>query len=239
QVYVSNLRKALGQGVIVTRPPGYELQGELERIDLVRFERLVDQGRASFAGGDAANSRERFAAALALWRGRPLADLAFEPFAEAEVVRLEELRLAALEDRIEAELALGKHAELPAELEALALEHPFRERLRAQLMLALYRSGRQAEALDVYRDARRTFVEELGIEPSPALQQLEQAILRQDPGLEPVLPAREELGGSPPMRKPLTALVVDVEQEVDLDPEAWGSRARRTAEELARVVERH
>src|SRR2546427_41400 len=98
---------------------------------------------------------------------------------------LEELRLAALEDRIEAELALGKHAELPAELEALALEHPFRERLRAQLMVALYRSGRQAEALDVYRDARRTFVEELGIEPSPALQQLEQAILRQDPGLEP------------------------------------------------------
>src|SRR5438093_9347622 len=123
QVYVSNLRKALGQGVIVTRPPGYELQGEPERIDLVRFERLVDQGRASFAGGDAVNSRERFAAALALWRGRPLADLAFEPFAEAEVVRLEELRLAALEDRIEAELALGKHAELPAELEALALEH--------------------------------------------------------------------------------------------------------------------
>src|SRR5439155_8016834 len=160
QVYVSSLRKALGQGVIVTRPPGYELQGEPEQIDLVRFERLVEQGRASLTAGDSASARDRFAAALALWRGRPLADLAFEPFAGAEVVRLEELRLAAVEDRIEADLALGKHDELPAEREALALEQAFRERLSAQLMLALYRSGRQAEALDVYRDARRTFVEE-------------------------------------------------------------------------------
>jgi Bacterial transcriptional activator domain len=123
--------------------------------------------------------------ALALWRGPPLADLADAPFAQLEIRRLEEVRLAALERRVEADLALGRQAELIPELEGLVREHPFRERLRAALMQALYGTGRQAEALTVYREARQTFVDELGIEPTPALQELERAILRQDPALAP------------------------------------------------------
>ena len=119
--------------------------------------------------------------ALGLWRGPPLADFAFDSFAQEEIARLEELRLAAIEERIDADLALGRQADLVAELEALVAHHPLRERLRGQLMLALYRSGRQAEALQVYQDARHVLVEELGLEPGRALQQLEQAILRQDP----------------------------------------------------------
>ena len=137
-------------------------------------------GRGRAGGSRAAKLRE----ALALWRGPPLADLAYESFAQPAIARLEELRLAALEKRIEADLALGRHAELVAELEALVAEHPLRERLRAQLMLALYRCGRQADALAVYQATRRALVEELGIEPSPPLRELEQAILRQDPSLE-------------------------------------------------------
>src|SRR5205807_7543580 len=125
------------------------------------------------------------AEALALFRGEPLADFRYEPFAQAEIARLEELRLVALEGRIELDLEVGAAAQLVAELEALIAEHPMRERLRALLMLAFYRCGRQAEALEAYQTARRLLVEELGIEPSPALQQLEQAILRQEPSLEP------------------------------------------------------
>ena len=124
-------------------------------------------------------------AALELWRGPALADFAYEPFAQAEIARLEELRLTALERRIEADLALGRDAELVGELEALVARHPLRERPRVQLMLALYRAGRQAEALDAYQQARRVLVDELGIDPSPALQELEKAILRQDPSLDP------------------------------------------------------
>ena len=130
--------------------------------------------------------------ALALWRGPPLADLAFESFAQPAIARLEELRLVAIEKRIDADLALGRHAEVVAELEALVAEHPLRERVRAQLMLALYRCGRQADALAVYQSARRELVEELGIEPSPTLRELEQSILRQDPSLE--------LAPAPPLR---------------------------------------
>ena len=126
---------------------------------------------------------------LALWRGPPLSDFASEPFAQGEIARLEELHLAALEERIEADLALGRHAELISELEALVREHPLRERLRAQLMLALYRSGRQAEALAAYQQARKMLAEELGLEPGRRLQELEGAILRQDAELD--LPGRD------------------------------------------------
>jgi DNA-binding SARP family transcriptional activator len=191
QNFVSQLRKLLGSDVVVTKPPGYQLRIEPEQLDLERFVRLVEESRAEPAAERAAKLRR----ALALWRGRPLADLGFEAFAQQEIGRLEELRLAALEDRLEAELEAGRHSDLIGELEAFADEHPLRERLRSQLMLALYRSGRQAEALQIYHDTRRVLVDELGIEPSPTLQQLHGAILRQDPTLEegqPVAPAAED-----------------------------------------------
>src|SRR2546422_678494 len=133
--------------------------------------------------GYPAGAADTLRTALALWRGAPLADLAWEPFAHVEITRLEELRLAALEDRIDADLALGRHGQLVAELERLVAEQPLRERPRSQLMLALYRSGRQADALAVYQRARRTLVDELGLEPSDSLRQLERAILAHDPAL--------------------------------------------------------
>jgi DNA-binding SARP family transcriptional activator len=173
QVYVSNLRKRLGRDRIVTKSPGYAIRVEPGELDLELFERLADEG-----------GRQQWAAALALWRGPPLADFARSRFALSEVARLEERRLAVLEERIEADLALGRHADLVAEVESLVAEDPLRERLRALLMLALYRSGRQAEALEVYQDARRTLVEELGIEPGRELRELHQTILRQDPALD-------------------------------------------------------
>lgn len=182
QVRVSQLRKALGRAAqrLETRPPGYLLRVEREELDLDRFSRLVDE--ADCAAPDVA--AERLREALALWRGAALADVAYESFAQAAIMRLDELRLVALERRIEADLALGRHAELVGELEGLVAAHPVRERLRGQLMRALYRSDRQAEALEAYRAARRALVEGLGIEPCPALQNLERAILRQDPELE-------------------------------------------------------
>jgi DNA-binding SARP family transcriptional activator len=191
QNFVSQLRKLLGADVVVTKPPGYQLRIAPEQLDLERFTRLVEESRAEPPAERAAKLRR----ALALWRGRPLADLGFEAFAQQEIGRLEELRLAALEDRVDAELESGHHTDLIGELEAFADEHPLRERLRSQLMLALYRSGRQAEALKIYHDTRRVLVDELGIEPSPSLQQLHGSILRQDPRLEegqPVAPAAED-----------------------------------------------
>jgi DNA-binding SARP family transcriptional activator len=186
---VWRLHKALspvpaGEPRLVARPPGYLLRVEPGELDLERFEGLVADGRELLAAGDPAAAAERFRAAEALWEGRPLADLEFEPFARVEVERLEELRLAAVEERIDAELALRKQLALVSELEALAVEHPFRERFRAQLMLALYRSGRQAESLAVYRRTRALMNDELGLEPGSELQQLEHAILTQDPALE-------------------------------------------------------
>lgn len=181
QVRVSQLRKALGPGAerLRTQPPGYMLDVGPRELDLDRFVRLVDGTAAAEPTAAAASLRE----ALALWRGPALANLAYEEFAQPAIHRLEELRVAALERRVDADLALGRHVELVPELEALVSEHPFRERPRAQLMLALYRSGRQAEALDAYRAARETLVAEIGIEPGPELRELEQAILRQDPAL--------------------------------------------------------
>src|SRR5439155_15035283 len=145
------LRKLLGPENLVTKPPGYELRLEPEQLDFERFRRLVDEAR-----GEPPDARaEKLRRALSLWRGPPLADLGFESFAQSEIARLEELRLMVAEDRVEAELDAGRHAELVGELETLAEEHPLRERLRAHLMLALYRSGRQAEALQIYHDTRR------------------------------------------------------------------------------------
>ena len=184
QVYVSRLRKLLGAEAIVSCPGGYVLRVDAGAIDHHRFEQLTSDGRRALAAGDAATASARLGEALALWRGAPLSDFAYEPFAQAHVVRLEELRLAALEDRIEADLRCGRSSELVSELSSLAARHPLRERLRAQLMLALYRSGRQVDALDVFRDTRTVLVEELGIEPGRELQELERAILNQDLSLE-------------------------------------------------------
>jgi YVTN family beta-propeller protein len=183
-IYVSRIRKVLGDGRLETLGQGYRLSVDSEQLDLGRFERLLDEGRALLASGGLAAAAEKLREALALWRGPPLADFASEPFAQTEIARLEELRLAAYEERIEADLALGRHAELVPELEALVREHPLRERIRAQLMVALYRSGRQAEALATYREARRLLHDELGLEPGRALQELERAILEQQPGLD-------------------------------------------------------
>jgi YVTN family beta-propeller protein len=185
QIHVSRLRKTLGaaDGIVVTQPNGYLIKLGPNDVDLQRFERLAVEGRRALAGGDPGRANDKLGEALALWRGAPLADFAFEPFAQAEIARLEELRLAAVEDSNEARLALGHHAELVGELETLVRDHPLRERLRGQLMLALYRSGRQAEALAAYRDARRALVDELGLEPGPELRKLERAILAHDPAL--------------------------------------------------------
>jgi YVTN family beta-propeller protein len=184
QVYVSRLRKGLGDGVLVTRGGGYALELNGASVDADQFRRLAVEGREALDDGDPRRARETLTAALDLWRGPPLADFAYEPFAQNEVARLEELRLVALENRGEAELALGHHAALVPELEALVREHPTRERLREELMLALYRSGRQVEALESYRDARRALDEELGLEPGAQLQQLERSILNHDPAID-------------------------------------------------------
>src|SRR6266508_6208558 len=189
---VSQLRKALGEGRLATRPPGYVLRLEPGELDLDRFERLAAEGRKT---GDAERLRE----ALAVWRGEPLANLSDELFAQRAALNLEEQRLAVLEDRIEADLAAGRHGELVSELEELVAEHPVRERLYGQLMLALYRGGRQAEALEAYQRARRTLGAELGLEPGPQLQELERRILKQDPAL--ATPARAERQRGPlPLR---------------------------------------
>ena len=190
QGYVSHLRKELEptgergkHGLIVSRQPGYVLQVGPDQVDAERFERLASEGRRLLDDGDADAAAARLGAALALWRGRALDDLAYEPFAQNSIERLEELRLQTLEDRIDADLAVSRHNALIGELRELVDQHPLRERLRAQLMTALYRCGRQADALEVYREGRRVLRDELGIEPGPALRELEQSILRQDPAL--------------------------------------------------------
>jgi YVTN family beta-propeller protein len=187
-IYVSQLRRALGDGRLVTRGRGYALELEPGQFDIERFECLLARGRELRGAGDARAAAEILRGALGLWRGPPLADFAYEPFAQGEIARLEALHLAALEERIESDLRLGRHAELVPELEALVREEPLDERLRAQLMLALYRSGRQADALEAYHEARRTLVEQLGLEPGPNLRELERAILRHDPALAPPNP---------------------------------------------------
>ncbi len=183
QVYVSRLRQVLGRDVIETTPSGYRLCLAPGAVDAERFETLFREGRDLLACGNAGGALGLLSEALGLWRGPALADVRYEAFAQAEAGRLEELRLGCLEDRLQAALKLGRDAELVGELEALVIEQPLRERLRGQLILALYRSGRQAEALAEYQAARRMLSDELGLEPSPELRELERMILAHDPGL--------------------------------------------------------
>ena len=245
QTYVSQLRRVLDDGLLLTRPPGYELRLEPGQLDLHHFERLVAEARVAEAATAARKLRE----ALALWRGPPLADFAYEPFAQTHISRLGELRLGILEQRIDADLTLGRHADLVGEVEALVAEHPLRERLRSQLILALYRSGRQAEALAAYREARRTLVEELGIEPGTELERLERQIPQHDPELDVAPLAPEAAGVLPPTdeplktRKPVTALFAELSGWTGiverLDPETVHRLVSRYYAEAARVVARH
>src|SRR5262249_27987531 len=211
QVYVSSLRRALGRGAIETTPAGYRLRLESDALDAERFEHLLGSGKSALAAGDHAGAVETFASALALWRGAALADFRYDGFAQAEASRLEELRLACVEERIEAELQLGRHGTLVGELEALVARHPLRERVRGQLIVALYRSGRQSDALAEYDAARRMLSDELGLEPGPELRQLQRLILAHDASLAPP-PARvnERLSGT------LTFLFTDIEGSTGL-----------------------
>jgi len=235
---VSRLRKALGPELLETRPPGYVLKVEPHTIDARRFEQLTQDARDAEARERAAGLRE----ALQLWRGAPLADLAFESFAQTEARRLEELRLAALEDRIEAELELGMHAELVGELEALARENAARERLRRLQMLALYRAGRQVDALAAYQEARLA-LDELGLEPSDELRALERMILVHDPSLgaavaeRPAAPAAEAPVRE--ARRPVCVLLAELVLDPELDPEAARREASRCLAEAEASVERH
>src|SRR3954447_20319319 len=184
QVYVARLRKALEDpDVLVTTPAGYCLRVQPGELDAERFERQVADGREALAAGGAEHAAAQLREALGLWRGPPLAELATTPFAPAEIARLEEQHLAAVEVRLDADLAAGRHAELIGELQQLTRRHPWRERLHAQVMLALYRSGRQADALEAYRHAREVLVEQLGIEPGAELHAPHEAILAHDPGV--------------------------------------------------------
>jgi DNA-binding SARP family transcriptional activator len=210
RVRISQLRRALGPAgaLLVTRPPGYALALAPEQVDLRRFERLVEAGDRALGSDDPAAAAESLREALGLWRGPPLADFSYAPFAQGAILRLEELRLAAIELGVEAELALGDHARLVGELQALVLEHPLRERLCGQLMLALYRDGRQAEALEAYRAARARLVEEIGLEPGPELHDLERRILAQDEGL---------MVDRRPRAAPARAILVLAQQDATLD----------------------
>ena len=240
QVYVSQLRKALGP-VIATRPPGYVLELDPDDVDVHRFARLSEEGRVALQADDPESAETALREALALWRGPALADFLYEPFAQTEIARLEELRTVVVEERIEADLALGRHAELVSELEALVQAQPHRERPRAQLMLALYRSGRQADALGAYRSARDTLVDELGIEPGPELKELEAAILRQDASL--LLEAPGPAKPAMQYRRLASILFVDVVESMALgerlDPEALGSVQRRYFETVSAAIARH
>jgi len=204
QVYIHGLRRAVGAERIETAGRGYRAAVSEDELDLDRFERGLERGRAALEAGRAEDATDELRQALALWRGSALADLPEESRRAAEADRLDELRLTALELRYDAELASGRHDAVVAELEALTAEHPYHERFLEQRVLALYRCGRQADALEVYREARRTLSEDLGLEPSRALQELERAVLRQDPSLAaPPAPTRS----TRPLPTPPTALV--------------------------------
>ena len=205
QVYVSGLRKALGDDRLTTQRPGYMLRVEPGELDVERVEELRNEAREA----KPKRAAELLRAALATWRGEPLADLAYDSFAQLEIGRLEELRVACLEERVEQDLAAGRHAALVGELEALVAEHPFRERFRGQLMLALYRSGRQAEALDAYQVGRRLLSDELGLEPGEVLKSRQRAMLAHDASLNLAVEqvaapeAPTDLRTPPPMPEPI------------------------------------
>ncbi len=194
QIHISRLRKALqakavsggsqsGKAVVRTLANGYVLDVAPSDLDVDRFQRLLEQGRRALAAGEFEEAGATLREALAIWRGEPLADFAYDSFAQSEIGRLNELRLGAVEERIDADLALGRHDDVTAELQRLVAEHPLRERLRGQLMLALYRSGRKAEALRVYEEARRALAQELGLEPSESLRRLHTDVLADEPAL--------------------------------------------------------
>jgi DNA-binding SARP family transcriptional activator len=259
QNHVAALRKAIEAGngagpprTLVTRDPGYLLRVDPERLDLHRFQRLDHQGREALAAGDPARAADLLRQALALWRGPALADVAASAdISWPELVGVEELQVASTEARIEAELALGRHHELVAELEALVRVYPLREHLHGQLMLALYRSGRQADALAAYRAARKVLVDELGIEPSVGLQRLEQAILAQDPALDLLAPARPAGpdpgeaqppaehgggaagdGGGSVERKLVSVLFAEIDEPL-------GEATERDPEDVSSMLDRH
>ena len=216
QVHVSRLRHILGDGgAVVTTPAGYRVDVGSDELDAERFERGLAAGREALAAGRAGQAAERLREALALWRGTPLAEFAWAPFAPAEADRLEQLHLSALELRVEADLAAGRHAELVAELRQLTREHPWRERLHAHLMLALYRSGRQADALAAYQEARGALVEQLGIEPGPELHDLHQAILVQDPALRLHTAPAKSRSALPAPPNPTIGRAQDVQEVVE------------------------
>ena len=259
QNHVAALRKSIEAGngagpprTLVTRDPGYLLRVDPERLDLHRFQRLDREGRQALSSGDPARAADLLRQALALWRGPALADVAASAdLAWPELVGVEELQVASTEARIEAELALGRHHELVAELEALVRLYPLREHLHGQLMLALYRSGRQADALAAYRAARKVLVDELGIEPSVGLQRLEQAILAQDPALDLLVPARSgdpeahddhgppdrgdgttAEGGGSVERKLVSVLFAEVDEPL-------GEAGERDPEDVSSMLDRH
>src|SRR5262249_7288777 len=218
---------------------GYMLRVFPAELDVGQFEQLLFEGRGALAAGAAAEAVQLLDQAMTLWRGSPLADFRYEPFAQAEIARLEELQLACLEERNEAHLALGSAGALTAELGRMVADHPLRERLRGQFMLCLYRSGRQTEALETYREFRRALREELGLEPSQALRALEAAILRQDPVLAP----GSATSGKPQVRGPVTVLCVALHiaqsSGVTLDPETHGVVNEHVVSGLTAVIERH
>ena len=212
QNYVSQLRKALGTNIVVTRGPGYLLDTDPRNVDSVRFERLVEQGRAALQAGDPSHAGEAVSEALGLWRGPVLADVAAEAFAQAEISRLDELRAVAVELRLEAGIASGGHREAAAAGEAAVAEHPFRERLWWLLMLALYRSGRQADALRAYQRARTALRDELGLEPGTELRDLEAAILDQRRDLDDLLVTTGPRRRMARRARPATALLGRAEE---------------------------
>ena len=244
RVRLSRLRKALALAgaaeALVTRHPGYVIElGAGDDIDARRFERLVTEARTRLAGGEPAMAAATFTEALALWRGRALADVADHGFARAEAARLDEARLVAVEDRIDADLACGRHGALVGELEALCTQHPLRERLWCQRVLALYRCGRQADALRAYQDVRAILVEELGVEPSPPLTRLEQAVLTQSPDLDWVPAVRERSLSGPGV---VTLLFTDIEGSTQLwekHPEGMPRALEHHDELIAGAVKRH
>ena len=239
QAAVSRLRRVLPPGRLITKAPGYVLRIFPDELDVRQFERLLAEGRDALAAGAAAEAARTLGQALSLWQGPPLADFRYEPFAQAEIARLEELHLTCLEERIEADLALGSAGALTAELRRLVSEHPVRERLRGLLMLALYRSGRQTEALEVYHEFRGVLRDELGLETSPLLRELEAAILRHDPALAPAPAAT----AAPLTRRPVTVLCVVLQAASSsggaLDPETHEVVHGHSVSGLTAVLERY
>src|SRR5438067_4014653 len=223
-VYVSKLRKALGRDgddPIATASGGYRLRVDPDAVDASRVQLLTASAREHVSRGELESAAERFQEARSLWRGPTLAGLQLESRGRDEVAQLDELRLAALMERIDCDIALARHEQALGELNVLVREHPLRERLRAQQMLALYRADRQAEALDAYAEARRTLVDDLGIEPSEALQRLQQAILRHDPSLE-TPEGTAAVNGLPPSAVAPAAPIADVDvREGRFRPRRW------------------